>query len=74
MKTVTCDLCDATAQGKTFEEWMTNLQPHYMQAHPEVMSNPDGDMNKWMEENKARFDAAPEDTEEKQDETEEVKA
>jgi hypothetical protein len=23
MKTLKCDLCDATAQGETFEEWMT---------------------------------------------------
>ncbi len=61
MKTLKCDLCDVTAKGTTFEEWMTNLQPHYMQAHPEVMSDPKGDMQKWMTENKARFEAAPED-------------
>lgn len=61
MKTLKCDLCEVTTQGKTFEAWMTALQPHYAQAHPEVMSNPDGDMNKWMTENKARFYAAPED-------------
>ncbi len=60
MKTLKCDLCEVTAQGKTFEEWMKNLHPHYMQAHPEVMSNPNGDMNKWITENKVRFDATPE--------------
>lgn len=59
MKTLTCDLCDATAQGTTFEEWMKALLPHYMQAHPEVMSNPEGDMEKWMKDNQARFDATP---------------
>ena len=57
MKTVKCDLCDATAQGETFEEWMNNLKPHYAEAHPEVMSDPNGDMQKWMSDNKARFEA-----------------
>jgi hypothetical protein len=60
MKTLTCDLCDATANGETFDEWMTALQPHYMKAHPEVMSDPSHgrtEMEKWMIENKARFDA-----------------
>ncbi len=58
MKTVKCDLCDASAQGETFEEWMNALKPHYMQAHPEVMNDPKGDMGKWMADNKARFEAA----------------
>jgi hypothetical protein len=58
MKTVKCDLCDATAQGETFEQWMEALKPHYMEAHPEVMNDPTGDMQKWMAENKARFEAA----------------
>ncbi len=61
MKTLKCDLCEATAQVETFEQWMENLQPHYMQAHPEVMSDPNGDMNKWMMENQTRFDATSED-------------
>ncbi len=39
MKTVNCDLCDATADGDTFEEWMTALRPHYMQAHAGVMQS-----------------------------------
>jgi predicted small metal-binding protein len=58
MKTVKCDLCDFTAQGETFEEWMAALKPHYMEAHAEVMMDPHGDMQKWMADNKARFDAA----------------
>ena len=61
MKTLKCDMCDATAQGETFEEWMKNLQAHYMEAHPEVMSDSsktNEDMEKWMVENRARFDAA----------------
>ncbi|MBP6942746.1 MAG: hypothetical protein KBB55_01745 [Candidatus Buchananbacteria bacterium] len=60
MKTLTCDLCEVTAQGETFVDWLTALKPHYMQAHPEVMNDPNGDMNKWMAENESRFQAAPE--------------
>lgn len=66
MKTVKCDLCDATAQGETFEEWMNNLKPHYAEAHAEVMQGKAGqtpeeqqaDMQQWMTGNKARFEAA----------------
>ena len=61
MKTLKCDLCEVTAEGETFEEWMEALKPHYSKAHPEVMSDPSKtkeDMEKWMAENKARFDAA----------------
>lgn len=61
MKTLKCDLCEATAEGETFEAWMKALVPHYMQAHPEVMTNPNHakeDMEKWVVENKARFEAA----------------
>ena len=64
MKTMKCDLCDFEAQGETFEEWMEALKPHYMEAHADVMSDPTKgkeDMMKWMQENKARFDAMGED-------------
>lgn len=59
MKTLKCDLCDVTAEGETFEEWMKASMPHYMQAHADVMktSTPE-DQQKWMVENKARFEAA----------------
>ena len=61
MKKLTCDLCDHEAEGETFESWMEALKPHYMEAHADVMKDsskgPD-DMKRWMEENKARFDAA----------------
>lgn len=43
---------------------MGALQPHYMEAHPEVMKESDHseeDAKKWMEENKTRFEAAPQD-------------
>ena len=61
MKTLKCDLCDVTAEGETFEEWMKALHPHYMEAHADVMKDPskgEAEKDKWMEENKARFDAA----------------
>ena len=64
MKKLKCDLCDHVAQGETFEEWMNALKPHYAEAHAEVMMRKKGtpeemkaEMMKWMEENKARFDA-----------------
>ncbi|MBK6979378.1 MAG: hypothetical protein IPH28_21720 [Cytophagaceae bacterium] len=61
MKTLKCDLCDTTAAGETFEQWMQNLMPHYMSAHPEVMTDPSKtkeDQQKWMADNKARFEEA----------------
>lgn len=64
MKTLKCDLCEATSKGKTFEEWMNALMPHYMEAHADVMKDPKNgkeEQMKWMEENKARFNATPED-------------
>ena len=61
MKTLKCDLCDHEAQGETFEDWMTALRPHYMAAHADVMNDPKQgkeEMERWMAENRARFDAA----------------
>ena len=61
MKTMKCDMCDATAEGETFEAWMEALKPHYREAHAEVMSDPSKtkeDMDKWMTENKNRFEQA----------------
>ncbi len=60
MKTLKCDLCEAVAEGETFEAWMSALMPHYMQAHADVMNDPKNgkeEMEKWMVENKARFDS-----------------
>ena len=59
MKTLKCDLCEATAEGETFEAWMEALKPHYFQAHAEVMKNSGHtkeDMEKWMDENRKRFE------------------
>ena len=65
MKTLKCDLCDHEAQGETFEDWMSALRPHYMEAHADVMNNSSRteeeqqeEGKKWMAENKKRFDAA----------------
>lgn len=59
MKTLKFDLCEVTAEGKTFEEWMKALQPHYMEVHADVIKNAtEADHEKWMAENKARFEAA----------------
>ena len=61
MKTLKCDLCEYEAQGETFEEWMEALKPHYREVHADVMNDPSKtkeDMQKWMVENKARFDSA----------------
>ncbi len=60
MKTLKCDLCGVTADGETFEGWMQALMPHYMEAHADVMKDPshgEEEKQKWMAENKARFDA-----------------
>lgn len=54
-------MCEITAQGETFEDWMSALKTHYMTAHPEVMSDTSktmDDMQKWMVENQTRFNAA----------------
>jgi hypothetical protein len=66
MKTLQCDICEHEAQGETFEEWMNALKPHYAEAHAKVMQGKAGlsdeekmaEMQTWMAENKARFDAA----------------
>ena len=61
MKSLKCDLCEHEAQGETFEAWMEALKPHYGVAHADVMkdsSKTKEDMEKWMAENKARFEAA----------------
>ena len=66
MKTLKCDLCDATAEGETFEAWMEALKPHWAEAHADLMQakmalpedQQKAEMAKWMEENKARFEAA----------------
>ena len=48
-------------EGETFEDWMTALRPHYMDSHADVMndsSKGQEEMEQWMAENRARFDAA----------------
>lgn len=64
MKTLSCDLCDTTAEAETFEGWMKALMPHYMEAHADVMKkheeNPEAGkaaQQVWMKENMARWEA-----------------
>ena len=59
-------MCEHEAQGETFEEWMNKLKPHYAEAHADVMKQKGeqskdeqmAGMQKWMADNKARFEAA----------------
>lgn len=63
MKTMKCDLCEANASGESFEAWMKNLMPHYMEAHADVIndsSKTEADRDAWMAENRARFETANE--------------
>lgn len=39
MKTLKCDLCEGTAQGETFEEWMRALQHLKRRKEKQVKSN-----------------------------------
>ncbi len=65
MKTLKCDVCDYEAQGETFEAWMNALKPHYAEKHAEFMKQQEkrspeeqqAEMQTWMAENKARFNA-----------------
>ncbi len=66
MKTLKCDMCDHEESAETFEEWMNKLKPHWGSAHAEDMKKhmnlpPEEQkalMQKWMADNKARFDVA----------------
>jgi len=66
MKTLKCDLCEVTAKGDTFEEWLNNLKPHYAEFHADLMKQQSektkeeqqAEMTKWMAQNKARFNTA----------------
>lgn len=65
MKTLSCDMCDATAQGETFKDWMMALMPHYAKAHAEIMEQHKNDpkaaeegQKKWMEDNMKRWEEA----------------
>lgn len=66
MKTLTCDLCDHEVSAETFEEWMNELKPHYLEKHADVMQSHSGGspeemkakMQNWMKENRTRFETA----------------
>ncbi len=61
MKSVQCDLCKVFVRGETFESWMEALMPHYTEAHSDVMNDPKNtqeEKQKWMAENRNRFESA----------------
>lgn len=66
MKSLTCDLCEYEVQAETFEEWMEAMKPHYAQVHGDFMKQMSekpreeqmAQMQKWMTEARARFEAA----------------
>jgi hypothetical protein len=65
MKSLSCDLCETTAEGETFEEWMKALMPHYTESHADVMQeradNADAAeeaRTQWMNDNMTRWDEA----------------
>lgn len=66
MKILKCDLCDFEAQGETFEAWLENMKPHYAVEHADFMKEQSvkskedqmQEMQRWMEKNQARFEAA----------------
>jgi len=66
MKTLKCDLCETTAQGATFEDWMQNMMPHYKEAHADMMQKmseksteeQQEEKKKWMDQMESKFNAA----------------
>lgn len=64
--TLQCDLCGHKESAETFEAWMEAMKPHYAEAHADFMKQQGekseeeqkAGMQKWMADNKARFDAA----------------
>ena len=68
MKTLKCDMCDFVESGDTFENWMNNLQKHYGEKHMDFMMQKHNfndeekmvAMQKWMMDNRARFETESE--------------
>ncbi len=70
MKQMTCAAmggpadCTTPISGNTAEEMATNGTAHVMESHPDIAAQmnamSDEDKAKWMEEFRAKFDAAPE--------------
>ncbi len=67
MKTLKCDMCDFVEKGDTFENWMSNLKSHYGEKHMDFMMQKSNltdeekmaGMQKWMSDNRARFESEP---------------
>ena len=61
MKKLKCEICDFEGRGETFDEWFEGMHKHYQTAHAdimkEMMDKPKEEMDKWMVEARAKFDA-----------------
>jgi hypothetical protein len=68
MKSMKCDVCEATFQADDFSGWMEQMKGHYVEAHKDVMSSEDtGSMEQnmqkmlaWMNEMKAKWETVEE--------------
>lgn len=62
MKTLSCDMCEATFDAESFEEWFKQMMPHYMAEHADIMeaskNKTKEDGGKWMAAAKKRFEDA----------------
>ena len=59
MKTMSCDLCNATFSADSFDQWCELMKEHYMSAHADFMADNHSkeDGLRWMETMKAKFDS-----------------
>jgi len=70
MKQITCAqmggpaTCNFAISGNSPEEWATNGMQHVMEAHPDLREQIKGmskeETDEWMEDARAKFEAAPE--------------
>lgn len=59
MKTLSCDFCDATIEGETFDEWMEAAKAHYGANHADKIEGiSEEDKAKWVADTKTKFEAA----------------
>ena len=67
MKSMKCDMCDASFEAENFEGWMEQMKSHYAEAHQDVMQGKMGlspeekqqEMMRWMNDARERFMAVP---------------
>ena len=67
MKSMNCDLCDASYEAENFEGWTEQMKTHYAEAHQEVMqgkadlspAEKQQEMMQWMNKARDRFMSLP---------------